>query len=465
MAATGKGPTGSTRAGAPDAGSRWRPARTRRQSDSHIRKLEEELDRIRSTRQADHRAMGEVQRLLRSAQDATDARSIRPWRRRAFARDAADARIRDAESRLSHLDRVSHPDEDHDVAARKRPGAWCHRKSAHIAVLQADLNRIEARHRLDPADLELAHKARVCLEAARDAVERHSFWAWWTGSDVARVEANIHEAELLLLRLVPNDELRWYGAEVITRGRHHLGPQDPRLTSLETHLQQNANVLSPEFKGLAVAVMSAANYVEETEVARVRSFRNILLATFLVTTAITVLFILSGYLMPAGLPPKLCFDPPSQTTGVVAMVCPIGSTASGSAVLLVALCGVTGATLAGAASIRHIQGTAMPYMVPVCLLMLRLPIGALSAILGLILIRGGFLPGLSALDNSAQIVAWAVAFGIGQEGLTRMIDKQGGAVLKNVHGSYRKFDTDPAGPPVAPPLPPLQRDVDPPSAG
>jgi hypothetical protein len=116
----------------------------------------------------------------------------------------------------------------------------------------------------------------------------------------------------------------------------------------------------------------------------------------------------------------------------------------------VAFTGTTAAALAGAASVRHIQGTAMPYMVPVGLLLLRLPIGALSAILGLVLIHGGFLPGLSALDNSAQIMAWAVAFGIGQEGLTRMIDRQGDAVLENVRGSSRGFGAEPAHLPAIP---------------
>ncbi|MGP4001206.1 hypothetical protein [Streptomyces sp. 8N706] len=302
------------------------------------------------------------------------------------------------------------------------------------------------------------------LDAARNAVEYKKIWPWrpgstflhwWAGGSVDRAQANVHEAELLLLQLVPAEELAWRGPVILARGIQHLGGKDPRLRILEAHLRQNNNVLAPNFKDLALSVLHAANHVEESEIARVRSFRNVLLATFVATSVITVLFILSGYHDPDALADKLCFDPPSPTEADPQHrehVCPVGmprngdDEAQGADVLLVASLGMTAATLTGAASVRKIQGTATPYMVPVGLLLLRLPIGALSALLGLILIHGEFVPGLSALDSSAQIVAWAVAFGIGQEGLTRLIDKQGDKVLENVRGPSRGFDEPPAKP-------------------
>jgi hypothetical protein len=42
----------------------------------------------------------------------------------------------------------------------------------------------------------------------------------------------------------------------------------------------------------------------------------------------------------------------------------------------------------------------------VALALLKVPLGALTAVLGLLLMSGGFVPGLSALDSSAQILAW-----------------------------------------------------------
>ncbi|GAA2428993.1 hypothetical protein [Streptomyces macrosporus] len=351
---------------------------------------------------------------------------------------------------------------DRDVAANNRTGSWRQRQSAHIAELQAQLDRLKAEN-LDKHEKALARKADRMLEAARSAVEYRKFRPlregdflhWWSGSAVDRVQANIHEAELLIHQLSPADRLRWLGSVILARGIQHLGGQDPRLRILEEQLRRNRNVLGEECKELALGVLHAANQVEESEIARLRSFRNVLLATFIATSVITLLFILSGFWHPDALADKLCFEKPDPTYGSplrTEHVCPVGmprggdDVAKGGDVLLVASLGMTAATLTGAISVRHVQGSASPYMIPVGLLLLRLPIGALSALLGLVLVHGEFIPGLSSLDSSAQIAAWAVAFGIGQEGLTRLIDKQGDKILENVHGASRGFGEPPAEP-------------------
>jgi hypothetical protein len=48
--------------------------------------------------------------------------------------------------------------------------------------------------------------------------------------------------------------------------------------------------------------------------------------------------------------------------------------------------------------------------------------------------RGEFIPGLSALDSSAQIVSWAIVFGYAQQLFTRFVDQQGNTVLASVRG-------------------------------
>ena len=63
---------------------------------------------------------------------------------------------------------------------------------------------------------------------------------------------------------------------------------------------------------------------------------------------------------------------------------------------------------------------------------LKLPMGAVTAFLGLLLMRGQFVPGLSALDTSAQILAWALVFGYAQQLFTRFVDQQAHSVLDNV---------------------------------
>ncbi|RST19572.1 hypothetical protein E2C00_00785 [Streptomyces sp. WAC05374] len=194
---------------------------------------------------------------------------------------------------------------------------------------------------------------------------------------------------------------------------------------------------------LLMAVLHAANHAEEWEIARVRGFRNALFASFLIMSAIVMLFILSGYLDPQALADKLCFDPPPGMDGTSAKVCPMGggdgaaAVPQGGDVLLVASLRAGAAALTGAVALHGMRGTALPFLVPMGLLLLRVPIGALSALLGVVLIHGDFIPGLTALDRRGQIAAWAIAFGIGQETLTRMLDKRGNALIENVRGPWQ----------------------------
>jgi hypothetical protein len=99
---------------------------------------------------------------------------------------------------------------------------------------------------------------------------------------------------------------------------------------------------------------------------------------------------------------------------------------------VVELVGLSAAAIAGAAAIRGIRGSSERYGLPVAMAALKLPTGALTAVLGVLLMRGQFVPGLSALDTSAQIIAWALVFGYAQQAFTRLVDRQGQSVLDSV---------------------------------
>jgi hypothetical protein len=55
--------------------------------------------------------------------------------------------------------------------------------------------------------------------------------------------------------------------------------------------------------------------------------------------------------------------------------------------------------------------------------------------LGLLLMRGEFIPGLTSLDSSGQILAWAIIFGYAQQLLTGFIDRQAQDVLRIAGGT------------------------------
>lgn len=323
-------------------------------------------------------------------------------------------------------------DDDGDVAGQMK-SAWCARWGAHIAELQSQINRI-VKLGLSPADADVAAKAGEQLAAARRVLsKKHRFVKRITGVYADAALANVHGAEVAILRLLPADELGWRGSRIITQARLHLAADDERLVNLEAALKRNNNLLTPDLRELAVSTLHAAQQAEEAERARVCSFSQIIAASVVIMTVIAALFAAWGYVVPA-VAEKFCFTPPEG------MVCPIGHSAQGSDLLLVLFIGALAAALAGAVSLRSMRGTSGSYRVAVLLLVLRLPVGALSAALGILLISGEFLPGLSSLDSEAQIVAWAAAFGILQETVTRAVDKQGQLVLDNVRAPNRGFE-------------------------
>jgi hypothetical protein len=105
--------------------------------------------------------------------------------------------------------------------------------------------------------------------------------------------------------------------------------------------------------------------------------------------------------------------------------------------LTVELVGLTAAAVVATTRIRNIRGSSEAPDLPVLLALLKLPMGAITALLGLLLVRGQFIPGLSALDTPAQILSWALVFGFAQQLFTRMVDQQGQTVLNSVRAADR----------------------------
>jgi hypothetical protein len=111
-------------------------------------------------------------------------------------------------------------------------------------------------------------------------------------------------------------------------------------------------------------------------------------------------------------------------------VCAAGGTApQGYDLVTVAALGMLGGLLSAIVSIRNMQGTSLAYDVPTALAALKLPVGALSAMGGLLLIKANFVPGLSQLDSQEQILAYAFVFGAAQQLLVGAVDRHAQQLL------------------------------------
>jgi hypothetical protein len=291
--------------------------------------------------------------------------------------------------------------------------------------------------------------------------------------------SNLDAAEAQLLNLAPASYVLGQMPCLLRHVQCHLPPADPArqeferiarklgINDADRPLPGNREDQSLEYKksvveaerGKIVTTVRAASSAALRERVRLRNFRNVVVVTTLFMALLAIGVALTGFLSPALIP--LCFAP--QESGQAVVVCPTGqsapfsTTASTNAqqpgaqvqdiddatkatvsrwdLIVVELVGLTAAAVAAAAAIRRIKGSSERYGLPVALAALKLPTGAITAFLGLLLMRGQFVPGLSALDTSAQILAWALVFGYAQQLFTRLVDQQGQTVLNNVRSA------------------------------
>jgi hypothetical protein len=256
--------------------------------------------------------------------------------------------------------------------------------------------------------------------------------------------------------MAPDPYLRGQMPNLVAHVGNHLKPEDPRRRRVEeiaasAKKQQLTDLETDEVLGST----RAASLEARREIRRVRSFRNVLLVTALILALGVAGVTTMGVLSPQRI--AVCFAPdnvlivcPTASKEVPKADQPTGGSETGSTqqqvkvedlvrdtagpwdIPVVEIVGLLAAALAGAYALRGIQGTSTPYSLPVAAAVLKLPTGALTAVFGLLLMRGGFVPGLSALDTSAQIIAWAIVFGYSQQLLTRFVDRQASNVLDQV---------------------------------
>jgi hypothetical protein len=323
-----------------------------------------------------------------------------------------------------------------------RPSSWREHSFTRIAELATVARWLRPRS-TDPSAAEILASIMRHLAAARDAAERSSSLRSVTaGAAVERTMSNLAAAEADLLRLAPLDYVRGQLPSILAHVRAHLPASDPRRAQAEKIATGNALLEEYDRERLIAAVRSASSE-SRRENMRVRSFRNVLLIASGILALIAIALAVLGATKPDVLP--LCFEPGNEQ-----VVCPsqqnpisgdvdevIGNTVKGWDLPLVLLIGMTAGAVAAAAALRGVRGTSTPYSLPVTLAVLKLPTGALTAVLGLLLMRGQFVPGLSALDSGAQIIAWAIVFGYAQQLLTRFVDRQAHSVLDSVGSATR----------------------------
>jgi hypothetical protein len=353
---------------------------------------------------------------------------------------------------------------DRRAAGTYEKGLWELREglSSRISELEA-LLRIRTGQEGVPASVqELAAQAFKELEEAKNTLH-HDHPRRLPAAHLAVAQTHFDVAHTLMLRLASLEDVRAMTPGLVAYVREHLPVNDERRVQVEEialSLRSGAALEGPQ-RELLVDAVTVARQAHLRENLRVRSFTYIVYGMAVALSVIVILVGVFGALAPKTVP--LCFQPEN-----IGVVCPTASDMSDRSrepggdvddlyaqvasrwdYPVVEFVGLVAAAVAAAASLRRIRGTSTPYNVPVALALLKLPTGAITAVLGLLLMRGEFVPGLQSLDSSAQIIAWAVIFGYAQQLFTRFVDNQAQAVLSSVGGANRppsKPTRDPPSP-------------------
>jgi hypothetical protein len=291
----------------------------------------------------------------------------------------------------------------------------------------------------------------------------------------------LQAAQAFLLRLAPLSYVRSSLPSLVVQARTALDADDPRLIKLvdlagEAKLEEDArDVVIFCFEG-------ASEEARRAEI-RLNSFRNVIVATASSLFLLAFFLAVVGYRNPTLLP--ICFA--RNVNNQITMACPAGESdpfvdslaaqelatttpttrttrttltpptpsiipsapirdinnvikdsVSSLDIPLVEFVGFIAAALAAALAIRKVRGSSDPYSIPLALAFLKLPAGALTAVLGLVLIRAGLVPGIDSLDSSAEIVAWALVFGYAQQLFTGVVDRQAESILEQSGASLSR---------------------------
>ena len=318
------------------------------------------------------------------------------------------------------------------------------------------------------SDIDAALRSH--LKIARDAALGRDWWPTHARARMERALGSLDAAEAALLDRSPDDYLRGRLPGLVAEAQAHLPPLHPQRVHVEElairhgPVDDGAVIVAPdgpicdEDRAALVEAWRAASWAARREHMRLRSFRTAVAITAAALFLLAAGIALVGRWQPQLMP--LCFAP----QGAGAVVCPTTTVPSGDTteapasvadvaavvagiaqpadVAVVMLVGLAGAAVTGAAALRQLRGTSTPFAVPMTMLLLKLPTGALTAFLGLILLHGEFVPGLSALDTSGQILAWALVFGAAQQLVTGLVDKKAQSVLDSVGSAPMTADKE-----------------------
>jgi hypothetical protein len=301
-----------------------------------------------------------------------------------------------------------------------------------VQVLETRLD-VAVAQGLSPNQMAAADGVRRLLRKAEDAAygihpSPGPVSRWWSGALVDAANQNLHAARAQMIDVYDDAEIAAEIPSALNRMQQTMHRDEVRRRMADSGI--TSDVIARQRAFLRRAIEDSYDALDR-QYERLRSFRNIILLLALCIAVLVAITIVVVWTNPVFMP--LCFPSDELAAdGSSLLNCPTGEgfgVPHGNDIVVVALLGLLGGALAAALSIRNLRGTSTPYDVPVALALLKVPLGAFTAILGLVAIQGNFVPGLSALDSQQQILAYALVLGYAQQVFTYSLDRKAQMLL------------------------------------
>ncbi|ROS30997.1 hypothetical protein [Cellulomonas sp. PhB150] len=327
------------------------------------------------------------------------------------------------------------------------PARWW-KHGEHVGPWQ-----VEVRHRVE----DISAQVSLLQPRPRSAVERHLAtarhasmapfprWQWWNGTSIETAWNATHLAQATLPLVVGRDALPRQLVDARRRTIMRLTKGDPlRLAVEEPELGERvaAHTATAEDRQAIAAALQASLELADDEHRNLRDWRNRLLRVAMLAALALALTIVAAALRPEYLP--LC-----GPAGGGATLCPGGgATATSRDAGVVAFLGALGGALAAIIAMRRASPGSSPYRITPALSLVRVPLGGLTAVVGVMLVQSGEVPGVS-LTSASQVAVFALLFGFSQELVTRLLESRARVVQDATKGRSSSADRQDVSPRAA----------------
>jgi hypothetical protein len=225
----------------------------------------------------------------------------------------------------------------------------------------------------------------------------------------------LHEADAQIIEVLPAEELLARADGILEKARRALGGEDPRVRCIQSLLCEAApseSKLRPRLAHLTRATFDTL----DDKYAQSRGYRNRLIRLTSLASAGIALPIIAGRMSQLNF--HLADAPPHAR--------------SSRLVVLIMLFGSVGALITAIPPLAKANGVRNPFSLPFFQLLLKLAMGPLFAIVGVLILQNQLISSLQAAKDLGGLLVWATLFGAAQQSVTRFIDKRVTGLLGEV---------------------------------